>query len=174
MSPDFRRWIDSRYGREFSARDIFNCVYAILHSPDYRRRYAEFLRSDFPRVPFPQAASEFARLAQIGGALVDAHLLAAPKIKTGDLARHLRGAGDRTIGKCKHDAVRDRLCFNADGYFEPLPREVWEFEIGGYQPLKKYLQARKGRELSLREAETIRATANAIAFTIKKMGEIDP
>ena len=174
FSPDFRRWIDSRYGREFSARDIFNCVYAILHSPDYRRRNADFLRADFPRVPFPQAASEFARLAQIGGALVDAHLLAAPKIKTGDLARHLRGAGDRTIGKCKHDAVRDRLCFNADGYFEPLPREVWEFEIGGYQPLKKYLQARKGRELSLREAETIRATANAIAFTIKKMGEIDP
>ena len=174
LSPDFRRWIDSRYGRAFSGRDIFNCIYAVLHSPDYRRRNAEFLQTDFPRVPFPQAASEFARLAQIGGALVDAHLLATPKIKIGDLARHLRGEGDRTIDKCKHDAVRDRLCFNADGYFEPLPREVWEFEIGGYQPLKKYLQARKGRELSLREAETIRATANAIAFTIKKMGEIDP
>ena len=174
LSPDFRLWIDSRYGRAFSARDIFNCIYAVLHSPDYRRRYADFLRTDFPRVPFPQAASEFARLAQIGGALVDAHLFTAPKIKTGDLARHLRGADDCKIDKCKHDAVRDRLCFNADGYFEPLPREVWEFEIGGYQPLKKYLQARKGRELSASDNETIRAAANAIAFTIKKMGEIDP
>ena len=171
LSPDFRLWIDSRYGRAFSARDIFNCIYAILHSPDYRRRYADFLRTDFPRVPFPQAANEFIRLAKIGGALVDTHLLAAPEIKTGDL---MRGTGGCKIDKCKHDAVRDRLYFNADGYFESLPREVWEFEIGGYQPLKKYLQARKGRELSLREAETIRATANAIAFTIKKMGEIDP
>ena len=171
LSPDFRRWIDSRYGRAFSARDIFNCIYAVLHSPDYRRRYAEFLRSDFPRPPFPKAESEFIRLAKIGGALVDTHLLAAPEIKTGDL---MRGTGGCKIDKCKHDAVRDRLYFNADGYFESLPREVWEFEIGGYQPLKKYLQARKGRELSLREAETIRATANAIAFTIKKMGEIDP
>ena len=171
LSPDFRLWIDSRYGRAFSARDIFNCIYAILHSPDYRRRYADFLRTDFPRVPFPQAANEFIRLAKIGGALVDTHLLAAPEIKTGDL---MRGTGGCKIDKCKHDAVRDRLYFNADGYFESLPREVWEFEIGGYQPLKKYLQARKGRELSLREAETIRAAANAIAFTIKKMGEIDP
>ena len=174
LSPDFRLWIDSRYGRAFSARDILNCIYAVLHSPDYRRRYADFLRADFPRAPFPQAASEFARLAQIGGALVDAHLLATPKIKIGDLARRLRGEGDLTIDKCKHDAVRDRLYFNADGYFESLPREVWEFEIGGYQPLKKYLQARKGRELSLRDKDTIRAAANAIAFTIKKMGEIDP
>ena len=171
LSPDFRLWIDSRYGRAFSARDIFNCIYAVLHSPDYRRRYADFLRTDFPRVPFPQAANEFIRLAKIGGALIDAHLLVAPEIKTGDL---VRGTGGCKIDKCKHDAVRDRLCFNADGYFESLPREVWEFEIGGYQPLKKYLQARKGRELSLLEAETIRATANAIAFTIKKMGEIDP
>ena len=174
LSPDFRLWIDSRYGRAFSARDILNCIYAVLHSPDYRRRYADFLRADFPRAPFPQAASEFARLAQIGGALVDAHLLATPKIKIGDLARRLRGEGDLTIDKCKHDAVRDRLYFNADGYFESLPREVWEFEIGGYQPLKKYLQARKGRELSMRDKDTIRAAANAIAFTIKKMGEIDP
>ena len=174
LSPDFRRWIDSRYGRAFSTRDILNCIYAVLHSPDFRHRYADFLRADFPRPPFPKAESEFARLAQIGGALVDAHLLATPKIKIGDLARRLRGEGDLTIDKCKHDAVRDRLYFNADCYFEPLPREVWEFEIGGYQPLKKYLQARKGRELSTRDKDTIRAAANAIAFTIKKMGEIDP
>ena len=174
LSPDFRRWIDSRYGRAFSTRDILNCIYAVLHSPDFRHRYADFLRADFPRPPFPKAESEFIRLAKIGGALVDTHLLVAPKIKIGDLARHLRGADDCKIDKCKHDAVRDRLYFNADGYFEPLPREVWEFEIGGYQPLKKYLQARKGRELSTRDKDTIRAAANAIAFTIKKMGEIDP
>ena len=171
LSPDFRLWIDSRYGRAFSARDILNCIYAVLHSPDFRRRYADFLRADFPRAPFPQAASEFIRLAKIGGALVDAHLLAA---STNDLACRLRGKGDRTIDKCKHDTVRDRLWFNANGYFDSLPREVWEFEIGGYQPLKKYLQARKGCELSTHDNETIRAVASAIAFTIKKMGEIDP
>ena len=172
LSPDFRLWIDSRYGRAFSARDIFNCIYAVLHSPDYRRRYADFLRTDFPRAPFPAAAAEFARLAQIGGALIDAHLLKPRAFQNGALAA-LRGEGNHAIDRCRYDEAKSRLFFNAEERFEPLPREVWEFEIGGYQPLKKYLQSRRDRELTLKDAETVRAAANAIAFTIEKMREID-
>ena len=171
LSPDFRLWIDSRYGRAFSARDIFNCIYAVLHSPDYRRRYADFLRTDFPRAPFP-AAAEFARLAQIGGALIDAHLLKSRAFQNGALAA-LRSEGNHAIDRCRYDEAKSRLFFNAEERFEPLPREVWEFEIGGYQPLKKYLQSRRDRELTLKDAETVRAAANAIAFTIEKMREID-
>ena len=172
LSPEFRLWIDSRYGRAFSARDIFNCIYAVLHSPDYRRRYADFLRTDFPRAPFPAAAAEFARLAQIGGALIDAHLLKPRAFQNGALAA-LRGEGNHAIDRCRYDEAKSRLFFNAEERFEPLPREVWEFEIGGYQPLKKYLQSRRDRELTLKDAETVRAAANAIAFTIEKMREID-
>ena len=172
LSPDFRLWIDSRYGRAFSARDIFNCIYAVLHSPDYRRRCADFLRTDFPRAPFPAAAAEFARLAQIGGALIDAHLLKPRAFQNGALAA-LRGEGNHAIDRCRYDEAKSRLFFNAEERFEPLPREVWEFEIGGYQPLKKYLQSRRDRELTLKDAETVRAAANAIAFTIEKMREID-
>ena len=172
LSPDFRLWIDSRYGRAFSARDIFNCIYAVLHSPDYRHRYADFLRTDFPRAPFPAAAAEFARLAQIGGALIDAHLLKPRAFQNGALAA-LRGEGNHAIDRCRYDEAKSRLFFNAEERFEPLPREVWEFEIGGYQPLKKYLQSRRDRELTLKDAETVRAAANAIAFTIEKMREID-
>ena len=172
LSPEFRLWIDSRYGRAFSSRDIFNCIYAVLHSPDYRRRYADFLRTDFPRAPFPAAAAEFARLAQIGGALIDAHLLKPRAFQNGALAA-LRGEGNHAIDRCRYDEAKSRLFFNAEERFEPLPREVWEFEIGGYQPLKKYLQSRRDRELTLKDAETVRAAANAIAFTIEKMREID-
>ena len=66
LSPEFRRWIDDRYGTAHPPENILGCIYAILHSPDYRNRYADFLRSDFPRIPFPADNAEFQRLATLG------------------------------------------------------------------------------------------------------------
>ena len=60
-----------------------------------------------------------------------------------------------------------------DEHFAPIPPQVFNFQIGGYHPLDKYLKSRKGRTLTLPETETIQKAANAIAFTIGKMGEID-
>ncbi|WP_424947089.1 type ISP restriction/modification enzyme [Candidatus Spongiihabitans sp.] len=171
LNPEFRRWIDDRYAIAHSPEDILGCIYAILHSPDYRKRYADFLRSDFPRIPFPDDNDEFKRLADIGGELIKAHLLRDHC--AGDLAQHAGTGTSHKVEKIRYDETAERLYFNQDEYFAPIPPQVFNFQIGGYQPLDKYLKSRKDRTLTLPETETIQKTANAIAFTIEKMREID-
>ncbi len=75
LSSDFRVFIDACYEHHFAPEEIFGYIYAVLHAPAYRTRYAEFLRIDFPRVPFPDAADDFETLSSLGWALVQAHLL---------------------------------------------------------------------------------------------------
>ena len=171
LNPDFRRWIDDRYGIAHSPETILGCIYAILHSPDYRSRYADFLRIDFPRIPFPEKNDEFQRLAAIGQALIAAHLLSDKR--TGTLANHAGTGTSHRVEKIRYDEKTERLFFNKDEYFAPVPPQVFNFQIGGYLPLDKYLKSRTDRTLSLSETATIQKAANAIAFTIKKMGEVD-
>ena len=167
----FRRWIDNRYGEAHTPEDILGCIYAALHSPDYRKRYADFLRTDFPRIPFPENNDEFKRLAAIGGELMNAHLLRANyTVEYGELD------GDGTSHKMenvRYDEKSERLYFNKAEYFAPIPSEIFNFQIGCYNPLDKFLKSRKGRELSPGDIDTMEKAANAIAFTIKKMAEID-
>ena len=171
LTPEFRRWIDDRYGTAHSPEKILGCIYAILHSPDYRKRYADFLRTDFPRIPFPDNNDEFQRLAAIGGELIKAHLLRDHC--TGALAKHCGTGTTHQVKTIRHDGKTERLYFNKDEWFAPVPPQVFTFQIGGYQPLDKYLKSRKGRPLTLPETDTIQKAANAIAFTIGKMGKID-
>ena len=171
LTPKFRRWINDHYGAAHSPEAILGCIYAILHSPDYRKRYADFLRTDFPRIPFPEQNNEFKRLATIGKELIAAHLLR--NHCTGDLAKHDGTGTSHKVEKVTFNENTERLHFNKDEYFAPVPPEIFTFQIGGYQPLDKYLKSRKGRPLTLPETATIQKAANAIAFTIAKMQEID-
>ena len=171
LAPEFRRWLDDRYGTAHTPEDILGCIYAILHSPDYRQRYADFLRIDFPRIPFPDNNGEFQRLAAIGGELIKAHLLRDHC--TGDLAKHCGTGTTHQVERIHHVGKTGRLYFNEDEWFAPVPPQVFTFQIGGYQPLDKYLKSRKNRTLTLPETDTIQKAANAIAFTIDKMVEID-
>ncbi|MGI9337336.1 MAG: type ISP restriction/modification enzyme [Gammaproteobacteria bacterium] len=171
FTAKFRRWIDERYGEAHTPEDILGCIYAVLHSPDYRHRYADFLRTDFPRIPFPESNDKFKRLAAIGNELINAHLLRA---NCGSEYGELRGSGiSNQVDKVRYDENAACLYFNKDQYFAPIPPEVFNFQIGGYKPLDKYLKSRKGRKLSPDEVDTIEKAANAIAFTIAKIGEID-
>ena len=171
INPKFRRWLDDRYGTAHTPEDILGCIYAVLHSPDYRKRYADFLRTDFPRIPFPDTTAEFTRLAALGNDLIAAHLLRANC--SGDLAQHAGTGTSHKVEKVRYDEKTERLYFNKDEWFAPLPPDVFTFPIGGYQPLDKYLKSRKSRALTLPETETLQQAANAIAFTLEKMGEID-
>ena len=133
LTPVFRHWLDNRYGKAHTPEDILGCIYAILHSPDYRNRYADFLRTDFPRIPFPADNPEFTRLALIGNALIAAHLLR--NNCTGDLARHNGTGTSHKVKIPRYNDKMERLYFNKDEYFAPIPPEVFNFQIGGYQPL---------------------------------------
>lgn len=142
----------------------------MLHAPAYRRRYAEFLRIDFPRIPFAEAKADFDALSALGWALVQMHLLRVkPKLK---LARfHGKGTGE--VEAVRYSPEEKAVHINKTQAFAPVPQEVWDFHIGGYQVLEKYLKSRKGRTLSLDEMDHVGHVADALAFTIRQMAEID-
>ncbi len=173
FEPEFRKWINDRYGKtskkQYSPEEILGYIYAILHSPNYRKKYAEFLRIDFPHIPFPKEEAKFTHLAKIGNELIDAHLLN----KNCDGEVTLQGDKTEVVEAVRHTKYNEYLYFNKHQYFAPISLEAYNFQIGGYKPLEKFLKSRKGRKLSLAEIKTMEKAANAIIFTMKKMQKID-
>ncbi|MBM4300367.1 MAG: hypothetical protein FJ121_02390 [Deltaproteobacteria bacterium] len=169
FAPKFRAFIDLKYGHRYEPEEILGYIYAVLHSPAYRQKYAEFLKIDFPRIPFAGDRKTFEALARSGWALVQAHLLkdipAQPQV---DITK-----GSDRVEKPTYHAPEQRLYINPQQYFAPVPADVWNFHIGGYQVLDKYLKSRKGRQLSLDEIENIINVVKVLRFTIDQMREID-
>jgi len=156
-----------------TVRSAFNYIYAILHSPTYRERYAEFLKMDFPRIPLTSSGELFSRLAELGGDLVDLHLLrhemlAHPITK-------FEGMGDGVVRKVRYHEDNRRVCINETQYFTGVEPKLWEFQIGGYQVLYKWLKDREKvkRKLSYDEIDTYCRIVTAIDETIRLMAEID-
>jgi predicted helicase len=170
LSSEFREFIDSEYEHHYTPEEILGYVYAVLHAPTYRTRYAEFLRTEFPRVPFPDAGNDFEALSELGWALIQAHLLRELPCR-GLAAYH--GRGDHTVEAVRYAPGEQAIAINKTQSFNPVPQAVWDFHIGGYQVLDKYLKSRRGRELSLDEIEHVGTIADSLAFTIDQMARID-
>ena len=170
FSPDFRAFIDAHYEHHYTPEAILGYIYAVLHAPTYRTRYAEFLRIDFPRIPFPEKADDFDKLSELGQDLVQAHLLREVPRK-GLAAYH--GKGDHEVEAVRYSPEEQAIWINKTQCFRPVPQAVWDFHIGGYRVLDRYLKSRKGRKLSLDEINHVAAIADSLAFTIEQMVKID-
>ena len=170
LNGGFRAFLDEHYEHHYRPEEILGYIYAVLSAPTYRARYAEFLRIDFPRIPFPETRAAFDSLSALGWALIQAHLLRQfPRKK---LATY-HGKGDHTVDAVRYVPADNSIAINNDQFFNPVPLPVWEFHIGGYQVLDKYLKSRKGRKLSLDEINHVSAIADSLAFTIDQMAKID-
>ena len=168
FSPEFREFVDEKYTHHYSPEEILGYIYAVLHSPAYRQKYLDFLKTDFPRVLFVDDRETFETLSQIGWELMQAHLLKIiPDALTVDVT-----AGDFAVEKPRYDSQNERLYLNKAQYFSPVPADVWAFHIGGYQVLYKYLDSRKSRTLSLDEIENVQNIVNVLRFTIDQMERI--
>ena len=130
-----------------SPEQIFYYIYAVLHSNIYRTKYAEFLKIDFPRIPFTRDYKLFSKMFEYGERLVDLHLLKSPEIDP-PLAR-FQGKGDNKVEKLRHENTK--LFINKDQYFDGMESDVFEYQIGGYQVCEKWLKDRKDRKLSLED-----------------------
>ncbi|WP_158817937.1 type ISP restriction/modification enzyme [Methylocapsa sp. S129] len=170
IALDFRAFIDSRYDHHFTPEEIFGYIYAALYAPTYRTRYAEFLRTDFPRIPFSETKEAFETLSKLGWTLVQAHIL-------GDFPRQglaaYHGKGNHTVEAVRYAPAEEAVWINKAQFFKPVPQAVWNFHIGGYQVIEKYLKSRRGRILSLDEITHISAVADSLAFTIQQVAKID-
>nr|CAD6607764.1 DNA methyltransferase [Rhizobium sp. TCK] len=170
LSADFRTFIDRRYDHHYSAQEIAGYIYAILHAPSYRSRYAEFLRIDFPRVPFPKKSEDFEILSSLGWALLQAHLMNGLPRRTGLCDYHGRGGHNVDFVRWSED---ERISINERQSFAPVPKDVWDFHIGSYRVIEKYLKSRQGRTLSLDEINQVATIAGAARFTVEQMARID-
>jgi len=109
-------------------------------------------------------------LAYLGQRLIDIHLLKSAELD--QTSARFQGQGeDLKIGKCWFDKETQRIYINKDYYFEGVEPEVWEYQIGGYQVMDKYLKDRKGRKMD--DPRHYIHIATAIAKTIEIQEEID-
>jgi hypothetical protein len=171
--------------KTFGPEDIFNYVYAILHSPTYRERYTEFLKIDFPRLPLTSDVKLFKKLVALGEQLVALHLLEAPQVAKSITSFPQRGESEiaarhpryvppgETAPGTGEKVEAGRVYINEGQYFEGVSPEVWEFQVGGYQVLDKWLEDRKGRKLNFDDLEHYQKIVVALNETIRIMGEID-
>ncbi|MDE1885168.1 MAG: hypothetical protein KGH92_04595, partial [Xanthomonadaceae bacterium] len=155
--------------------DIFHFIYPVLHAPTYRSRYAEYLRSDFPRIPLPTDTQTFHALAALGEKLVALHLLRDPALAQGGPTYPV--SGDHLVEKLRYEPLKDgqsgKVWINATQYFDGIDPETFAFRIGGYQVLDKWLKDRKGRALTIDDIAHYRKIALALARTRELMRELD-
>ncbi len=153
----------------FAPIDILDYIYAVLHCPSYREKYKEFLKIDFPRVPYPEDAQIFWQLVKFGSELRLFHLLEHPK--TAQFITTYPKAGSNLVVKIRYESGKVHI--NEDQYFDKVPQIAWEFYIGGYQPAQKWLKDRKGRTLNPEDIRHYHRIVVALNETIRIMQEID-
>ncbi|QXP71149.1 N-6 DNA methylase [Polaribacter sp. R2A056_3_33] len=164
----------------FAPIDILDYIYAVLHSPTYREKYKEFLKIDFPRVPYPKDQATFWQLVKLGKEIREIHLLESETVEnyitsypeTGDniITRKLTKTN---IGYEPITETLGKVWINDTQYFNNVPLVAWEFYIGGYQPAQKWLKDRKDRELSFEDILHYQKIIVALSETHRLMQEID-
>ena len=155
--------------KKFAPIDILDYIYAVLHSPSYREKYKEFLKIDFPRVPFPKDAATFWKLVNLGGELRQIHLLESAKVE--EYTTQYPIGGDNIVGKTRFD--NGKVWINETQYFDNVPEIAWNFYIGGYQPAQKWLKDRKDRTLGYEDIFHYQKIIAALSATDALMREID-
>jgi very-short-patch-repair endonuclease len=157
--------LSAAYGFTPSPEDVLAYIYAILYSPTYRETYAQELRIDFPRIPFAADGDIFRQMANLGRQLIDLHLL---RDLSNTAGVKYQGQGSDRIENVRYDPSSGRVSINADKYFEGITPEMWEYRIGGYQVLEKYLKDRKGRQMDDPVRYILIAAALARTLDIQK------
>lgn len=149
---------------------LFFYIYGIMNTPIYRNLFLPFLKIDFPRIPFTSLKEVFDDVAMLGGRLVSLHLLKSPEIENSEVK--FQGSGlNHKISSPRYLGNEKKLYINNQYFFENMDQTVWDFKIGGYQVLDKYLKNRKGQ--TLEDPRHIIRIATALAKTIEIQAELD-
>jgi predicted helicase len=164
----------------FAPLDLLDYIYASLNSPTYREKYKEFLKIDFPKIPYPKDKETFWQLVKLGGEIRQVHLLESPKVEDHITGYPIDGNNTITTKIAKKDwEITDkekqlgRIWINTEQYFENIPLTAWEFYIGGYQPAQKWLKDRKERTLNFDDILHYQKIIVALSETDRLMKEID-
>jgi predicted helicase len=169
------------FKQTFAPIDILDYIYAVLHSPAYREKYKEFLKIDFPKIPYPKDSKTFWDLVALGSQIREIHLLESPTVE--DYITEFNIDGDCVVGKPRFeinpirvqnpDRVVGAVFINETQCFENVPEVAWNFYIGGYQPAQKWLKDRKERKLEFDDIAHYQKIIVALTETDRLMKAID-
>lgn len=166
--------INAAIGKSTSPEDIFDYIYGVLHSPSYRTKYKEFLKVDFPRIPYPASAEEFEHFRSHGNRLRELHLMhAVPESPVTFPYPGTMQVDSLAWEYNKDDGYSGNIYINSTQCFEGVPTAAFEMYIGGYQPAQKWLKDRKGRTLTFDDIEHYRRIIAILLETDKIMKQID-
>jgi len=177
MDPKIRKAIEKAATDERGAPDeveIFDYIYGVLHCPTYRVTYAEFLKIDFPRIPYPSNPEDFWDISAKGTELRKLHLMEPTAI--GSVPYPFMGQGDSIVEKPKFTLVSEthgNVAINKTQFFDNVPLIAWEFYIGGYQPAQKWLKDRKGRQLEFADIQHYQNIIKILSETDRIMKTIE-
>jgi predicted helicase len=171
FKPEFVTAIQNMFGKEPSPEEIFYYIYGVLYSNIYRQKYEEFLQIDFPKIPFTSDYRLFQETSQLGKQLVELHLLKSSLLSQPEAKYPI--VGTDKVEKREYQEKTGRVFINSQQSFEGIPKEAWEYCIGSYQVLDKWLKDRKGRSLSPDDVEHYLKVITAIKHTINLQHKID-
>lgn len=154
---------------ETTPESILDYIYAVLHSSTYREKYKEFLKIDFPRVPYPENKEKFFALAKLGEKLRGLHLMTDPEVN--DFSTTFPESGTDEVEKISYKDGKVNI--NANQYFGNVPEVAWNFYIGGYQPAQKWLKDRKGRKITNDDIEHYQRIIKVLTKTDSVMKDVD-
>ncbi|GAA7702892.1 DNA methyltransferase [Helicobacter pylori] len=151
FTPEFRSFIDKHYSHSFEPLEVLGYIYALLYSPNYRKRYEDFLKADYPKILFTNNKDLFRALSLLGIELIGLHVLnqeslnhSFNKLKDTNISESFyKEAHDRIIKKPSHNEPEQRLYINHSAYFRGVSQEIYDYRIGGYCVLDKYLKSHK-------------------------------
>lgn len=159
--------IDKNVKLKTTPEQVFDYIYGVLHTPSYREKYKEFLKIDFPRIPYPENNDEFERIIAIGNKLRKLHLMEEipPQATSFDIE------GDNIVTEVRFET--EKVYINKTQYFANVPELAWNFYIGGYQPAQKWLKDRKNRTLTYDDISHYRKIIAILIETHKLMQKLD-
>ncbi len=178
FTPEFRGFIDKHYNHSFEPLEILGYIYALLYSPNYRKRYEDFLKADYPKILFTKNKDLFRALSLLGIELIGLHVLnqeslnySFEKLKDATIGESCYSPSDKSteahernpiIKKPSHND--QRLYINHSAYFMMVSQEIYDYRIGGYCVLDKYLKSHKGEPCDF---DHVRNIIKVIACTIE-------
>lgn len=172
LSSEFVASLAKKLGGNPMPEGTLAWIYAVLHTPSYRRLYADFLKRDFPRIPLPTGRDLFDRFVAIGHELIALHTMEQkqPRVSRFDVT------GSNEVVKVRWAPGNDgkgRVYINDAQHFDGVPQCVWETHIGGYRVAEKWLKDRKGRQLSFEDVMHYHEVVAALARTLELQAELD-
>ncbi len=171
MNKNIVAQIGAAIADEATPEDIFAYIYGILHTPHYRTKFKEFLKSDFPRIPYPKDAAQFKAVVKIGRSLIDTHLMRDVAPGLAETRARFPKIGSNIVEEVRFE--KDCVFINAEQFFNNVPKVAWEMPIGGYKPAEKWLKDRKERTLSGDDIKHYQRIIIALLKTDEAAKELD-